>query len=114
MHTGSYVRARAVRQQGHFITGGFTFVLRLGEREHLRYYTGLALPYMGEASLLLKIYGACLCYQVYPQNYIFHNEERKAGSPGSRHVALERICFGGRFKGPRFIKHHKKMNQSVN
>lgn len=31
-------------------------------------------PPMAKASMLLKGYGACLCYQVYPQNYIFDDE----------------------------------------
>lgn len=70
-------------------------------------------PPMAEASMLLKGYGACLCYQVYPQNYTFHNEERMASFLGSRHM-LERISFVRSFTGPRVIKHHKKMKQSLN
>lgn len=35
-------------------------------------------PPTTETSMLLKGCRACLCYRVYPQNYIFHDKESEA------------------------------------
>lgn len=43
---------------------------------------------MAEASVLLKAYGACPQYEVYPQNLIFQEEERKAYYFACRHIML--------------------------
>lgn len=59
---------------------GLTFVLCSNKGEENTCSTAWELtPPMTEASVLLKGCGACLCYhKVYPQNYLFHYEERKA------------------------------------
>jgi len=83
--------------------GGFTlcFAVTKGKRTPAKLHGNG--PLMVEASVLLKSYGACLRYQVHPQNYIFHNEERKVPFLGSS----RRISFIGSFNESWVIKHHK-------